>query len=227
MRYWDYSDKPFNFQGHVCLGTSLAWGFLTILMTEVVHVPVEHFVLSIPGMLLVVLTNVLTVGIAADFALSFKAAIDIRDVLMKMEQVKREMVHIQKRLDVIIALTNQGVTNYKSAMAENVSAVKEELAEGMGMCIDDVKSGIESKLETAKNIVLAKPAEYFVGIKEELQELKTKYAVNVADRDRLGRIRDFFQRDMIRSNPRMTSRKYDEAFEELKKRMAERKDKKD
>ncbi len=225
MRYWDYSDKPFNFQGHVCLGTSLAWGFLTILMTEVVHVPVEHFVLSIPGMLLVVLTNVLTVGIAADFALSFKAAIDIRDVLMKMEQVKREMVHIQKRLDVIIALTNQGVTNYKSAMAENVSAVKEELAEGMG--IDDVKSGIESKLETAKNIVLAKPAEYFVGIKEEIQELKTKYAVNVADRDRLGRIRDFFQRDMIRSNPRMTSRKYDEAFEELKKRMAERKDKKD
>ena len=64
------------------------------------------------------------------------------------------------------------------------------------------------------------------GIKEEIQELKTKYAVNVADRDRLGRIRDFFQRDMIRSNPRMTSRKYDEAFEELKKRMAERKDKK-
>lgn len=226
MRYWDYSDKPFNFQGHVCLGTSLAWGLLTILMTEVVHVQVEHFVLSIPGKLLAVLTYIMTVGIAADFALSFKAAIDIRDVLVKMDQVKREMVHIQKRLDVIIALTNQEVTNYKSAMAENVSTVKEELAEGMGMCIDDVRSGIESKLETAKNIVLAKPAEYFVGIKEELLDLKTRYAVNVADRDRLGKIRDFFQRDMIRSNPRMTSKEYREAFEELRKRTSGRKDKK-
>ena len=227
MRYWDYSDKPLNFQGHICLGTSLAWGFLTILMTEAVHVPVEHLVLSVPGRLLTVLTYVLTVGIAADFALSFKAAIDIRNVLVRMEQVKREMLHIQKRLDVIIALTNQGMTNYKTTLAENVSTVKEELAEGMGMCIEDVRSGIESRLETVKNIVLTKPAEYFVGIKEELLELKTKYAVNVADRNRLGKIRDFFQRDMIRSNPRMTSKKYGEAFEELKKRMAEKKDKKD
>ena len=159
MRYWDYSDKPLNFQGHICLGTSLAWGFLTILMTEAVHVPVEHLVLSVPGRLLTVLTYVLTVGIAADFALSFKAAIDIRNVLVRMEQVKREMLHIQKRLDVIIALTNQGMTNYKTTLAENVSTVKEELAEGMGMCIEDVRSGIESRLETVKNIVLTKPAE--------------------------------------------------------------------
>ena len=33
VRYWDYSNQKFNFQGHVCLGTTLAWGLLTILMT--------------------------------------------------------------------------------------------------------------------------------------------------------------------------------------------------
>ena len=47
MRYWDYSDKPLNFQGHICLGSTLSWGFLTILMTEIVHVPVERLVLSL------------------------------------------------------------------------------------------------------------------------------------------------------------------------------------
>ena len=41
VRYWDYSNQPFNFQGHICLGTTLAWGFLTILMTRVIHKPVE------------------------------------------------------------------------------------------------------------------------------------------------------------------------------------------
>ena len=41
VRYWDYSKNKFNFQGHICLGSSLAWGFLTILMTEFVHVPVD------------------------------------------------------------------------------------------------------------------------------------------------------------------------------------------
>ena len=57
VRYWDYSNQKFNFQGHVCLGTSLSWGFLTILMTEVVHVPIEKFVLSIPSQVLTVLLN--------------------------------------------------------------------------------------------------------------------------------------------------------------------------
>ena len=41
VRYWDYSDVPFNFQGHICLGTTLSWGFLTILMTRVIHRPIE------------------------------------------------------------------------------------------------------------------------------------------------------------------------------------------
>ena len=43
VRYWDYSKNKFNFQGHICLGSSLAWGGLTILMTEFIHKPIEHF----------------------------------------------------------------------------------------------------------------------------------------------------------------------------------------
>ena len=42
VRYWDYSKNKFNFQGHICLGASLAWGGLTILMTEFIHKPIEH-----------------------------------------------------------------------------------------------------------------------------------------------------------------------------------------
>ena len=53
-------------------------------------------------------------------------------------------------------------------------------------------------------------------------ELKTKYAVNLAFRNRLGRLRDFFQRDMIRSNPGMTSTRFREALEELQCRVQEK-----
>ena len=56
VRYWDYSKNKFNFQGHICLGSSLAWGGLTILMTEVIHKPVERLVLSIPGRYLGIIT---------------------------------------------------------------------------------------------------------------------------------------------------------------------------
>jgi len=224
VRYWDYSDIPFNFQGHVCLGTSLAWGGLTILMTEFVHVPVERFVLAIPSKTLAILTVVLTIYIFMDFALSFKAAIDLRDVLYKMEQVKEEMLHIQKRLDVIIALTGQGVGNYKHALAESMSNAKEGLVGGMATRIEDLKSGIETKLEALKKMVMARPSDYQDSVKDELVELKTKYAVNVADRNRLGRIRDFFQRSLIRSNPTMSSERFREALEELKANVGKKRD---
>ena len=107
VRYWDYSKNKFNFQGHICLGSSLAWGGLTILMTEFIHKPIEHLVLSIPDSILTPVTLLLTALIGADFALSFKAALDLRDVLEKMEKAKEDMLRIQKRLDVIIAVTSE------------------------------------------------------------------------------------------------------------------------
>ena len=212
VRYWDYSKNKFNFQGHICLGTTLSWGVLTILMTEFVHVPVEKFVLSIPLQVLTVITLVLTVGIAADFALSFKAAIDLRNILMKMEQAKEELVRIQKRLDVIIALTSEDIANRKNEFTESMT---------------ELKNGIESKLESLKNAVQTRPSEYLESVKEELLELKTRYAVNLEIRNRLGRLKDFFQRDMLRSNPTMTSVKFKEALEELKQKTSARKDNKE
>lgn len=226
VRYWDYSNQKFNFQGHVCLGTTLAWGLLTILMTKVVHIPVEQLVFSIPDRALKVSTYILTIYIVADFSLSFKAAIDLRNILVKMEQVKEEMVHIQKRLNDIFAQVNHGMENYRTAFSESVSAAREELTEGMAVRFEDVKSGVEARLETLKNLLLTKPTEYVESVKEEFLELKTRYAVNLADRNRLGRIKDFFQRDMIRSNPGMTSVEFSESLEELKKKAAEKKEKK-
>ena len=31
VRYWDYSSQPFQLHGYICLSSSIAWGFLTII----------------------------------------------------------------------------------------------------------------------------------------------------------------------------------------------------
>lgn len=217
VRYWDYSKNRFNFQGHICLGSSLAWGVLTILMTELIHVPVERLVLSIPEHVLTIVTCVLTVVIFADFALSFKAAIDLRNVLMKMEQAKAELVHIRKRLDVIIALADQDWEERKAAFAESRAEAK-EAQEDKGVRLEELKAGIESGLEKLKNLLQSKHSAYPDSVKEEIMDLKTKYAINLELRKRLGGLKDFFQRDLIRSNPGMTSERFKEALEELKQR---------
>ena len=32
VRYWDYSQKPLNVNGHICLGVSLGWGVFSVLL---------------------------------------------------------------------------------------------------------------------------------------------------------------------------------------------------
>lgn len=227
VRYWDYSKNKFNFQGHICLGSSLAWGVLTILMTELVHKPVEQLVLSIPSPWLTGITLVLTAYICADFALSFKAAMDLRDILVKMERAKEEMVRIQKRLDVIIALTSEDLVNRKDEFAESFIQKKEEWSGSIGTHMDDLKGSIENKMEGLKNLAMSKPGEYLENFRNELWELKAKYTASLEDRERLSGLKDFFQRDMIRSNPTMKSVRFREALEELQKRANEKRKKND
>lgn len=216
VRYWDYSNQKFNFQGHICLGSSLAWGLLTILMTEFVHKWVENVVFMIPSSVLTIVTYVLTVGIAADFALSFKAAMDLRDVLIRMERAKEELERIQKRLDVMIAVINEDITIHKAEFAENMSIKREAFAESVETRMDDLKLSIDEKLAKIKELTVEKPEEYWGSMKSEYLELRAKYSRNLEERSRLGSVRDFFQRDLIRSNPTMTSKRFKEALEELK-----------
>lgn len=237
VRYWDYSNQRFNFRGHICLGTSLSWGGLTILMTEIVHVPVEKLVLSIPGQILSTVTMVLTVIIAVDFGLSFKAAIDLRDILIKMEQAKLELVHMQSYLDEMMASANAEWENYKEewekrrqawecrreAWNKGITAKKDSIAEGLSVRMEDLKAGIESRMSGIVGIAQTRPSEYLEIIKEELTELKAKYSANIEDRKRLSAVRNFFQRDLLRSNPGMTSERFKEALEELKNNITKRK----
>lgn len=203
VRYWDYTGQKFNFKGYICLSSSLFWGVLTILMTEIIHVSVERLMYAIPDRVLSVVTILLTMAIVADFALSFKAAIDIRDLLAKMDSTKEELVRIQKRLDSIITAAGESLGNRKDAIVESV---------------DEIKSGIEEKLEKIKTLATTKPSAYLESVKEEVTELLKKYAINVEVRNRLSSIKDFFQRELLRSNPTMTSSQYKEALDELKQK---------
>lgn len=88
IKYWDYSRQPFNIQGHVCLMSSLFWGVLGIFLTRVLHAPIEAFVLGLPGQVKVTIVLVITAVLSWDFALSFREARELREVLIEMEMAE-------------------------------------------------------------------------------------------------------------------------------------------
>ncbi len=208
VRYWDYSNQKINFQGRICLTSSLAWGGLTILMTKVVHKPVEQMMFRIPPHFLAILTFLLTIYIVADFTLSFKAAIDLRDILVKMEAAKEELVRVQKRLDVIIALSNEEHEIKKLEKVIKKSARDEK--------VEELIYNIEQHLVNIKERVQSEVSSYPDHIREEILELRTKYKINVEMRFQLKNLKDYYKRRMIKGNPSMVSKKFKDALQELK-----------
>lgn len=206
VRYWDYSNQKFNYKGHICLSSTIAWGFLTILMTEFVHKGVEKIVLAIPSLLLSILTIIITVCIVSDFTLSFKAALDLRDVLVGLEKAKDEMERIQRRLDVLIAVAN-----------DEIETLKQE----RGLRVDELMESVEAKFDAVKERIRINPSEFVDDVREEISELRSKYLVEKEHRLQFKGLKDFYQRSLIKGNPTMRSKRFEEALEELKKAVEE------
>ena len=211
VRYWDYSNQKINYKGHICLSSTLAWGFLTIFMTGFLHKGVEKLIFAIPYGLLTCVTAVVTVYLIMDFTLSFKAALDLRDVLMGLDKARAELLRIQKRLDVIIAVANDEIENRRQENSERMDELAEE---------------IENRFNSLKERMRLYPSEFIEEIREEIIELRGRYTVEKENRIRFKGLKDIYQRNIIKGNPTLYSKRFSEALEELKKAVEEKRNRK-
>ena len=241
VRYWDYTNRRFNFQGHICLAATTLWGIFAIVIVKVIHKPIENVVLSLPTMMTEVPVMLLSLVFAADFALSFKAAWDIRDILIKLEEIQREMERMQKRLDVILAFAEdrkEQVVMSTYERLEELTDVLEERFAHMKELHEKLDAKIESEIQELSDewkgrkedwkeksdIYKAEWQDKAIIYKEELEELRVNFKVYMEKRLQLLHRKDFFRRDMIRSNPSMVSKQFKEALEDVKKATQEKVD---
>jgi len=65
--WWDYSHKPFNYRGIICLESSLAWGLLGLFFFYYLDGWVRTAVGYIPGRISAVMAVALTLFYLCDF----------------------------------------------------------------------------------------------------------------------------------------------------------------
>jgi uncharacterized membrane protein len=135
IKYWDYSKQPFNLQGHVCLMSSLFWGVLGIFLTRVLHAPIENFVLALPEQVKVFLAVFITAVLAGDFALSFRDALDLREILIDME-----------KMEVIL----------KDVVAQQVSDQKLLKVKAFSDKLEIIRNGIQAQLSARYEVKVSR-----------------------------------------------------------------------
>lgn len=192
MKYWDYSSKPFNLNGYVCLGTSIAWGFLTLLLTEVIHRPLEWLVLDLNGTVCIALVIVIGSLFITDAIHSTKEALDLGRILESMTKLKSELEEVQVQIALLKAETAQKVSDLKTETIQKAASLKD----GTMVKISSLKAETASAL---KESALAERLQSLTETKEKLS----------------GRL-TFYRKGILRRNPTASSRLFGEALKELK-----------
>lgn len=83
--WWNYSKKKFNFQGKICLGSSIAWGFFVLILFYLLHPGVAKLVDLVPRKLGILLVYLWLVYYVVDFSFSAAAAFDLKGKLQKLD----------------------------------------------------------------------------------------------------------------------------------------------
>ena len=107
VRYWDYSKHPCNLNGYICLSSSIAWGFFSILLVCFLHPPVGRLLSRVPDLLVDPLALVLTVVFTVDVVRSVQAALDLKEALTKLTEENEELRHLARRAEVIAAFAQE------------------------------------------------------------------------------------------------------------------------
>lgn len=91
-RWWDYSNKKFNFRGYICPGISILWGLGCVIVVRVVHPMVEKVVDRIPVKLGFALIAVWSVLIVIDLISSICAVNKLNNRLKQIDEISKIML---------------------------------------------------------------------------------------------------------------------------------------
>ena len=233
VKYWDYSTHRFQFQGRICLQSSLCWGFLGLILAQVIHPPVEWIVVGLPFAALVIVDILLTAGFASDVVVSVRTALDLAKLLEELDELREQGVALRRELSetALVHLTNlsyrvdeaRGEWSEKmddaferlDDMREQAGDAYDQLAEtakvrltNLSYRVDEARGEWSDKMDDAKGQLTDAKEQILAG----LDDIQRRFSERA---EALGRTR----KSMLRGNPTARSAKYDDVLQRLKKQL--------
>lgn len=153
VRYWDYSKQRLNLNGHICVTSSLAWGCFSVILTLYGHTPVERFVLNMNTNVLEVIVFLLTVYISIDMAESVREAINLKEILLELEENNEDFRRISKHIEVVSAFYGGEIKEKSEAGLRRINSALEsgkEMYDRLGESGRNSKAVIMDKINSAR-----------------------------------------------------------------------------
>ena len=245
VRYWDYSKQKFNLNGHICLTSSIAWGFFSILLVRFIHPPIARLLADVPAWLVDPLAIALTAAFTVDVVQSVQAALDLRDVLTKLTEENEDLRRLAKRAEVAAAFAEDDLRRFrerteveKLLLQDRIEAELQERREARAerkvrrqeVVEESLRRRTKAKLEALRTIAgaletcrdhLSDIPDLTGEMLEERRADLTEAIERVRDREAAIRARTArtYQKSLriLRANPSAIAREFGEAMDTLRK----------
>lgn len=174
VRYWDYTEQPYNLNGYICLGCSIAWGVASELLIMFIHKPVEKLVLGMNDLAVFVGAVVFLVYFCLDLTASAKEAFDLRKIIIDAIESNEKLKRIERRMDIVIAFAEDDRKKFV-ARIEKLKDEGERRRMFMAFDIAEAKLELYEKLQDKKQ-------EYMEEIQKsraEIEDIRRKYTEKV------------------------------------------------
>ena len=171
-KWWDYSNKPFNLHGYVCLKFSIYWGLACTFIMDVIHPIIYKGITMIPHILGVVLLCIIMSAFAVDCGVTVTTILKFNKRLKVMDEMAAK---IHKLSDEIGENIYENVTT-----AVEKSEEFQETHEELLTKISDTKENLMDLPSTAKEKISEAAGETKAKIAESTENAKEKIASTAA-----------------------------------------------
>lgn len=198
MRWWDYSEKPFNIGGYICLEFSIMWGIGSMIMVAMIHPIIINVIRKIPLLVIYIALIIVTIGFIVDFIVTIKNIIGIKKSFGQLDKIATGLNEIGNQIKDVVGnsaisvseKTEQGKEKIAEATAESREKIAEATAGSKEKIVAAtteskekiVAATVESRVKLAEATAggREKIAEAYeasvVELKKQKMELEAKYA---------------------------------------------------
>ena len=171
MRWWDYSDEPFNLHGYICLRFSLLWGVGGIVVIGMLYPMLSNITTAkIPQKYGWIIMLLLYIVYFVDFIVTVASILGLNKKLKEIDRLQKMLRKVSDNMTERI-----GTTAYKAGEQIGEGAVQASLA------MDNVRD----KAYAAKTNATIRKINMETGIIEGRKNLHEKYSAAVKKLDDL------------------------------------------
>lgn len=120
LRFWDYSDCPFNIGGYICLRFSVYWGFIGLFFNNYIHPLISSIISLIPNIIIKIIVCLSLLAMLTDFIITIAEILGFKKLLYSLAKQKNILKSISDNF-------GKNITKTTINLGEKIKNTKESL----------------------------------------------------------------------------------------------------